>query len=260
MSGPLILSLGLPRTGTASMAEAYTILGYRNVYHALAALDSPSDWAFHSRAADATFPNLASYTGVPFTRSDWDVLYRNCEVITDLPAFYSIQLLAAYPDAKVVLVKRDVDGWFRSIDEGIFSHLETWPVWFSTHVIEPLMGRKGSTAGEKTILGFFEARDITEIRKNAKSRYERHYREVEALVDKERLLLFDIQDGWGPLCEFLGKDVPEVPFPRVNDGKALKERLVRKLKADLWGGAVMVGKYGGIVALAWIASKRVLRL
>ena len=44
-----------------------------------------------------------------------------------------------------------------------------------------------------------------------------HYEEVRSLVPRERLLEFNISDGWGPLCEFLGEEIPDTPFPRGND-------------------------------------------
>ena len=31
-------------------------------------------------------------------------------------------------------------------------------------------------------------------------------------------LVFNVKDGWGPLCEFLGKPVPDADFPHVNKG------------------------------------------
>ncbi len=57
--------------------------------------------------------------------------------------------------------------------------------------------------------------------------------EVVASVPKDRLLVFQAKDGWGPLCEFLGVPVPEdgEPYPWVNDtaefrGIAKKIRVV----------------------------------
>ena len=38
------------------------------------------------------------------------------------------------------------------------------------------------------------------------------------LVPPERLLLYRLGSGWGPLCEFLGDKVPDGPFPRGNEG------------------------------------------
>lgn len=39
---------------------------------------------------------------------------------------------------------------------------------------------------------------------------------VRGLVLKERLLEWSVEDGWAPLCKFLGKPVPDEPFPHVN--------------------------------------------
>lgn len=39
---------------------------------------------------------------------------------------------------------------------------------------------------------------------------------IRGLVPKERLLEWYIDDGWEPLCEFLGKPVPDVEFPHAN--------------------------------------------
>ena len=37
-----------------------------------------------------------------------------------------------------------------------------------------------------------------------------------ATIPSERLLVFDVRDGWEPLCNFLQHDVPAAAFPRVN--------------------------------------------
>jgi len=46
--------------------------------------------------------------------------------------------------------------------------------------------------------------------------YERHIADVVASVPKDKLLIFDVTQGWGPLCAFLDKPVPDGPFPRVD--------------------------------------------
>ena len=40
------------------------------------------------------------------------------------------------------------------------------------------------------------------------SHYRAHNAAVQALVPKEKLLVYKIGDGWEPLCKFLGKPVP----------------------------------------------------
>ena len=41
--------------------------------------------------------------------------------------------------------------------------------------------------------------------------------EVKGFVPPDRLLVFDVKEGWPPLCAFLKKPVPNTPFPNVND-------------------------------------------
>ena len=45
--------------------------------------------------------------------------------------------------------------------------------------------------------------------------------EVKRSVPKERLLVFEVKSGWGPLCEFLGLPTPDTPFPNVNDSASI---------------------------------------
>ena len=44
-----------------------------------------------------------------------------------------------------------------------------------------------------------------------------HVAEVKAYVPADRLLVFDVREGWAPLCKFLDRPVPDIPFPNVND-------------------------------------------
>lgn len=245
-----VLSLGLPRTGTASMAAALRILGYHDVWHGVDALGNSSEWAILDRAADATFPTLPSYAGPPpFARADWDELWGPCEAITDIGSIFSAQLVDAYPEAKVVLVERDVETWYASVDEGVFSSLWGTVPDFFVGVVEPLVGSVAGPASRKHLLGFFAARDVGELRAKAREGYRAHYRRMREMVPKERLLDFKLEEGWGPLCEFLGREVPEgVPFPHVNDADALKAKIREQMtdmlkslarKAGPWAAAVL---------------------
>ena len=54
----------------------------------------------------------------------------------------------------------------------------------------------------------------------------RHNDEVKRTVPPERLLVWSVTEGWGPLCEFLELPVPEEPFPHINDRKEFLNRIV----------------------------------
>ena len=63
--------------------------------------------------------------------------------------------------------------------------------------------------------------------------FERHNAEVKAFVPRERLLVFEVREGWDPLCAFLQRPAPSVPFPRLNERELLTqapEALARRSK------------------------------
>lgn len=64
-----------------------------------------------------------------------------------------------------------------------------------------------------------------EDRHHAIAVYRRHTDEVVTGLDPERLLVFEVADGWAPLCRFLGVPEPDAPFPHVNDAASMRRRL-----------------------------------
>lgn len=49
--------------------------------------------------------------------------------------------------------------------------------------------------------------------------FKEHINEVQSEIPADRLLTFNIRDGWKPLCEFLRVTVPDFPFPKTNSSK-----------------------------------------
>lgn len=74
------------------------------------------------------------------------------------------------------------------------------------------------------VRGWFGAHTEKEFQEKARDTYIKHYELVRAVTPKDRLLDFKLKDGWGPLCAFLGKVIPDVPFPRVNETGSFKEK------------------------------------
>lgn len=255
-----VLAMGLPRTGTASMARALEILGYDGVYHGVDAIDSPEDWKIFDRAADATFPVLPTYNGKTFTQADWEELYGPYEAATDMASVFGPALIKAYPEAKVVMVIRDFDSWYKSINDGVFGQLWGGIAEFTVNVVEPILGSRAGPSSRKMMLGFFEAKTVDEARNNARAAYDRHHREITELVPPEQLLTLRLAEGWEPLCKFLGKPVPDVEFPRVNEAAALKARIQKKIKDDMTKAAGVLAPYAvGIGAIgigAFVALKQ----
>ena len=204
------------KIGSASITQALQILGYQGVHHGIQAISSPLEWRLFNKACDSFYPTLTTYTGGPFTRADWDTLFGPYEAITDMGSFFAMQLIEAYPDAKVILVERDIDEWYASMEEAIFG--TTWGLRADLviNVLGPLYGLNGGKTIRKIMLGYYGVRDVKEMRRVAKDRYRQHYAQIRSAVPKERLLEFRLEDGWKPLCKFLDKEVPDVPFPVKN--------------------------------------------
>lgn len=70
--------------------------------------------------------------------------------------------------------------------------------------------------------GNLGGKSFTEV---GRKMYDEHYEAVRREVSADRLLEFEVKEGWEPLCRFLGKEVPEVEFPRVNDSKDFGDRI-----------------------------------
>jgi hypothetical protein len=61
--------------------------------------------------------------------------------------------------------------------------------------------------------------------------FERHTQRVKERIPHDKLLVFDVQEGWEPLCRFLNVEVPDKRFPHLNDTQAFNER-VQELRAQ----------------------------
>jgi hypothetical protein len=110
------------------------------------------------------------------------------------------------------------------------------------------------------MLGLFQAQTPEEARKNGRETWERHHRVIREMVPEGQLLEYRMGQGWGPICEFLDKPVPEKEFPWVNEAAELKRVIMAKVKRNLsaavmvvlpWAGAVAVGGVG-----LWMVARR----
>lgn len=135
----------------------------------------------------------------------------------DLPAACMVEeLVAAYPDAKFILTHRPVEEWLVSMNATIFPVMK-WPSWrllrhFDAGFVEPWWAYKQIMLKGWGKGGFGGA--------NMRRTFLEHSELVRKVVPGERLLVFDVKEGWGPLCGFLGFERPKGGFPHVNDSEA----------------------------------------
>ena len=214
-----VLSLGLPRTGTASMQLALQMLGYNHTAHGFDMISHPEVGTPWMEAVDAKFLNV----GRPYGRAEFDAFLGHYAAVTDMPcaAFWE-ELIAAYPEAKIILVERDVEDWYKSFDI-IITELFSKAADVSVKYLEPLDGSQIGLMSRKMIYGYFHANTPDQLRQNAREVYQEHYRRIREAAPKEKLLEYCLGDGWEPLCKFLGKKIPKgEPFPRINEAAALR--------------------------------------
>jgi len=186
--GLAVIGAGFGRTGTESMKVALEMLGLGPCYHMKEVLPHSERIAVWRKAARGELP-------------DWDGVFAGYASTLDWPAAYFWRELSAfYPGAKIILTVRDANDWYASMDKTIFSGLRqsTDPDSIGLRLI-----------GKAVFGGNYD-------RSHAIAVYERHIAEVEAAVPDERLLTFRTGDGWVPLCRFLGKPVPDEPYPHRN--------------------------------------------
>ena len=103
-----------------------------------------------------------------------------------------------------------------------------------------------------TFEGRFEDRDY------AIELFERHNEAVRLRVPPERLLVFDVREGWAPLCDFLGVEAPDEPFPRLNEAREMRRRLLGlvALSAAAPALAVLLGVAATVFLVRRVARSR----
>jgi hypothetical protein len=157
---------------------------------------------------------------------DWHRLFDGYGSAVDFPASVVWEeLLEAFPDAKVLHTVRPADRWYESTVETIgraHDHVVPWMRRI------PVVERPFRMSDQLVWGRLFDGR--LHDRAHAIDVYERWTDHVRSTVPPDRLLVFDVADGWEPLCDFLGVPVPDEPFPRVNDRATMLLRL-RALRA-----------------------------
>jgi hypothetical protein len=126
------------------------------------------------------------------------------------------ELAEAFPDAKVIHTVRPEEKWWASFDKTIGKLIARHEALPMPPHVRDILSAWNALAGKVTFGGVLDDREI------GLAAYRKRTEEVRAALPPERLLVFDVADGWGPLCAFLGVPVPDEPFPHHN------------LRADFW--------------------------
>lgn len=220
-----VLALGMSRTGTQSMANALSQLGYDRVYHGH---DMGNDRREVIAWRDLWHRKQQPSGSHTIRSQDFDKIIGHYEAVTDAPAalFWS-ELMDAYPKAKIVLVRRDTEKWYQSFSSVCIdpycskrSHLVRWGVRLKLLPFNVLVFLP------EIFMGYFQASNESQLRKQGRQIFEQHNASIVARAESEGrpLLQMTLNDGYEPLCKFLDKEVPDVAFPHGNDATTLRHR------------------------------------
>jgi len=233
-----VIGAGFGRTGTMSLKVALEELGIGPCYHMIELFGHPE----HVELWEAASQGKAV---------SWEELFSGYRATTDWPAcsFYE-QLMEKYPDAKVILTVRDPDRWYESTYNTIYGmrRMISSPIFRLVAPLRPGLRRAAKMNDrliwEDTFGGSLENRE------RAIKVFERHNEEVKERVPPDKLLVYDVKEGWGPLCEFLGVGVPKnKPFPHLNDTDTFRKMIRRRLTFALAAPMVVLSLAGLILLL-----------
>lgn len=185
-----VIGAGVGRTGTTSLKTALEILLGGRCYHMFEVLPRPADVPVWHAAVDGQAP-------------DWPTFLREFHAAVDWPAAaFWPELAQAFPAALIVLSTRDAERWWHSASTTIFPTIHDAPPGPWRDMVLALLARRFTPD--------FAQRDA------AIAAYLAHNARVRASVPPARLLEWQAEDGWEPLCAALGLAVPDQPFPHAN--------------------------------------------
>ena len=200
-----VIGVGYGRTGTLSLKAALERLGFGPCYHAVEFMRHPS----HQARWEAAFQ------GNP----RWQEVFAGYRSTVDFPgvAFWR-ELVDAYPEAKVILTVRDPEQWYASMRD-------TFLAAAGPDGQPPIPSAGGGVFGEGE--DWFQMMADLQDEHTAIADFKRHIDEVRGYVPSHRLLVYEVRQGWKPLCDFLEVGVLDEPFPRLNDAEAFKELMAQ---------------------------------
>lgn len=199
-----VISSGFGRTGTKSLKAALERLGFGPCHHMHEIVENPHQVVYwQTLAAGGTV--------------DWEEVFAGYNSQVDWPGAHVWRDLSqAFPEAKVIHTVRPDDKWWASFERTIGKLMHRYDELPLPPHVRDILSAWNGLAGQQTFGGILDNREI------ALAAYHRRLEEVQAALPPERLLVFDVAEGWEPLCAFLGTETPDEPFPHHN------------LRADFW--------------------------
>lgn len=201
-----VVGAGFGRTGTMSLKLALEQIGFAPCYHMYEVFGHPGHAEIWHEAALGSPPDWRGFLKDYRAAADWPVCH------------FWRELLDAFPDAKFLLTERDPEAWYNSMSQTIFEALRSPQQFDGDPVRGPQLRMARTIVEEKTFAGRTD-------RDSAIAVYRAHNEAVKRAFPREKLLVYDVAEGWAPLCGFLGVDIPDTPFPRTNSTEEFRGRM-----------------------------------
>ena len=235
-----IICAGYGKTGTKSIAKALRHLGFK-VF----------DWE------EQTFDFLDHWVDVfqNGTKPDVKRVYQNADVCIDMPGcFFYEEILEVFPDCKVLLSVREEDSWIESLVRQLDS---VYALRTKTSTTLSPTSRKMNYVLDSFLnaaIGSFNTKSTFVMRKH----YRIHNHRVKSIVPPDKLLVYNVKEGWKPLCDFLECEVPTVAFPRENVKAEITKaipmtRYGLQMKREVQRGLFAIGSLLVIILVAILA-------
>lgn len=253
-----IIGAGLCRTGTSSLYKALESLNYKT-YHMFK--------VFESQEHSAVWASTANGEMTPEQLFEF-LRQRGYNATLDYPAIDYLQVQhRLYPQAKVILTIRDTPlTWVNSyrtlrrmedmLEIPFSLYNPFWPnplsLFFPTKFQQMHDMRCYIGVGS---LGLKPCEAMTTAQKDDDwhaEQYEQYLTKVKNMIPAEQLLVFNVKQGWKPLCKFLGieeSQCPKEPFPHAGKSQFLQQ-LIRIGLVILYGWIPCL-----LLALYWTARK-----
>ena len=221
-----IIGAGFPRTGTNTLRESLDMLGFAKTYHMKELLVHPENLRYWLTLKE---------TGT----TNWDELYNGYKATVDFPAYpWYKEHMKQYPDAKVILSTRPFEKWHDSV------HSTIWAAQNPSEEQKAEMGQKmQANPGLQTVMKVMQFAKATIMEEHfqgrflekdfAKEIFDKHHEEVKAFVPADKLLVYDVAEGWGPLCKFLNVPEPHDPLPHTNKKEDFKAMLNQLMQGEM---------------------------
>lgn len=242
----VVISLG--RTGTLSLHTALGILGYSS-YHLYNTFTT--EGVPHMKIMYEAMRAKHFHEGKPYGREEFDKWFANYNALTDVPGYLAEEMIEAYPDAKFILTTRDFQPWLRSLHNTIRARAEMadrFPMSYLRY-IEPY-SKAVNYLGGMLLYHIWRGKGAWDD-DAAYETYKEHNAKCLELIPPEKLLVVRLEDGldWEKICPFLGKDIPDVPYPKTHTPAEFQSSITRNwtrklaisaAKAVLWASPVVV--------------------